>query len=238
MIKKYKNSFQTSYALGTTLVFELLQNRSVKTTKIYIHPSLNKDETYNKLISLCHTLGIQHEESIKPFNILSSKENCYVIGEFEKFERLLVEGNHIVLVNPMDAGNIGTIMRSALGFGFKSIAIIKPAVDIFNPKVIRSSMGSIFSLNIEYFDSFDEYRLRFPNNSIFPFLLQAKTSLTNVVVPKKNYSLVFGNEASGLPREFLNIGTPLIIKHSNKIDSLNLPIALSIALYEFTKKDF
>ena len=55
-------------------------------------------------------------------------------------------------------GNLGTILRSCLGFGMKDIAIIKPGVDIFDPKVVRASMGSIFSLNISYFNSFEDYK--------------------------------------------------------------------------------
>lgn len=238
MVKKYKNNSEYSYALGTTLVFELLKNKVEYVTKIYIHPNLTKDETYNKLLNLCDMHHIPYEESIKAFNILSSKENCFVIGEFKKFTSHLDSSNHVVLVNPQDAGNIGTIMRSSLGFGFCNIAIIKPAVDIFNPKVIRSSMGSIFSLNVEYFESFSEYENKFKSHAFYPFLLQTNNSLSSITPPDKNYSLIFGNEASGLPREFLNVGTPLIIKHSNLIDSLNLPIAVSIALYEFTKESF
>ena len=69
-------------------------------------------------------------------------------------------------------------------------------------------------------------------------MLQAKVNLSTITSLNGNYSLVFGNEATGLPREFLNIGTPVIINHSDKIDSLNLPIAVSITLYEFTKERF
>ena len=54
--------------------------------------------------------------------------------------------NHIVLVNPSDMGNLGTIIRTAVGFGFTDIGIISPAVDAYNPKVIRGSMGSFSKL--------------------------------------------------------------------------------------------
>lgn len=129
-------------------------------------------------------------------------------------------------------------MRSALGFGIKNIAIINPAVDAFNPKVIRSSMGACFSLHIEYFDSFKEYQLKYNHHDIYTLMLQAKQSLSEIKKTTNYFSLVFGNEATGLDKEFLNIGTSLIIKHSHDIDSLNLPIAVSIALFEFTKNKF
>ncbi len=55
---------------------------------------------------------------------------------------------------------------------------------------------------------------------------------------KTPFSLIFGNEATGLPKEFLNIGESVIISHSKNIDSLNLTIAASIAIYESTKNNF
>ena len=238
MVKKYKRDSEVSYTLGTTLTFELLNNKPSIVNKIYIHPSLKKDETYDKLINLCKKNNISFEEAIKPFNILSIKENCYVIGEFTKYEDNVENDNHVVLVNPSDAGNLGTIMRSSLGFGINNLVIIEPAVDHFNPKVIRSSMGARFSINVETFSSFDDYYRKYPQRDIYTLMLQAKVNLSEIEPSNKNYSLVFGNEATGLPHEFLNIGTPVIIKHSNKIDSLNLPIAVSITLYEFTKERF
>ena len=132
-------------------------------------------------------------------------------------------------------GNLGTIIRSAVGFGILNIAIIKPAVDLFSPKVIRSSMGAIFNVNIEYFDDFNAYLKE--KRNCYPFMLKATTSLSKVII-KEPYSLIFGPEASGLDDSYLNVGCPLIIRHNNTIDSLNLDNAVSIALYEFTKNDF
>lgn len=238
MVKKYKRDSEVSYTLGTTLTFELLYNKPDAVTKIYIHPSLKKDETYNKLINLCNKHHIDYEEAIKPFNILSDKDNCYVIGEFKKYNDVVEDTNHVVLVNPSDAGNLGTIMRSSLGFGLNNLIIIEPAVDNFSPKVIRSSMGARFSINVETYSSFDDYLKKYPNRNIYTLMLQASVNLSELETKQGNYSIVFGNEATGLPREFLNIGTPVIIKHTNKIDSLNLPIAVSITLYEFTKERF
>ena len=129
-------------------------------------------------------------------------------------------------------------MRSSLGCGIKNIAIIKPAVDIFNPKVVRSSMGALFGINVKYYDSFEDYQNEFKDHNIYTLMLQAKVNLSEVENTNQKYSLVFGNEATGLPKKFLNIDTPVIIKHTSNIDSLNLPIAVSITLYEFTKHNF
>ena len=167
--------------------------------------------------------------------MLSDKENCYVIGVFRKYQNKLNEGNHIALVNPANTGNLGTIIRSAVGFGIKNLAIIKPAVDIFDPKVIRATMGSLFHINFEYFDSFDDYTKKF-KNEIYTFMLKSNNNLKdiNFISP---YTLVFGNEATGLDDSFLKYHN-VIIKKTNDIDSFSLPIACSIAIYEATKHNF
>ena len=192
---------------------------------------MKEGDTYDKLRAICREAGIPVQQTDKIFHVLSQKENCYVIGEFRKFPGTLQkDASHIVLVNPSNAGNMGTIMRSALGFELNQMAIVRPAVDAFDPKVVRASMGAIFSTEFQYFDTFEEYRQQFGDRELYPFMLQAQITLPEIH-PSGTYSLIFGNEATGLPGEFLNIGTSVIIPHSHRIDSLNLPIAASIAMY-------
>jgi TrmH family RNA methyltransferase len=237
-MKRYRREDEVSYCLGITLTFELLKYAKEYARKVYVHSSINKNESFEKLEKMCRELHVPMEYSDKPFNILSQKENCYVIGEFSKFNRPVDKNkSHVVLHNPSNAGNMGTIMRSAAGFGITDLAIITPAVDEFDPKTIRASMGAVFHLNIEKFSSFSEYKEKCGERELYPFMLKAKIKLHDIS-PKAPYSLIFGNEATGLPDEFLSEGTSVIIPHSGRIDSLNLPIAASIALYEATKQDF
>lgn len=238
MVKKYKKTDMVSYTLGTTLTIELLKKKIELVQRIYFHSKIDKNETYYQIESICKYNGIPMEFSDKVFNILSNKDNCFVIGEFKKFESSLDNKEpHVVLVNPSNSGNLGTIIRTAVGFGINNIAIVRPAVDIYDPKTVRSSMGALFHLNFTYYESFQEYLQEYSNHKIYPFMLKGSLSLSEVEF-NGQYSLIFGNEASGLPDEFLNYGQSLIIKHSGNIDSLNLPIAVSIALYEATKKKF
>ena len=152
-------------------------------------------------------------------------------GEFEK------NAPHIVLVNPSDSGNLGTILRTALGFGLVNIAIIRPAVDSDDPRVTRASMGAAFSLNVRHFDSFDQYRAEFPERQLFPFMLTGAVPLDEAVKKVSGpFSLIMGNEASGLPDEFATYGISTLIPHSGKIDSHNLAIAAGIGMYAFTRK--
>ena len=157
------------------------------------------------------------------------------LGIFKKYKMSIDNStNQVLLCNPSDMGNLGTIIRVMLGFNYKNLAIIKPCIDIFDPKVIRASMGAIFSMDIKLFDNIEDY-LKENNNTKYPFMLKGKTTLQSLENKATPHTLIFGNEASGLSDDYLNIGTPILIKHTNLIDSLNLSMSVGIALYEFSK---
>ncbi len=233
---KYDKDSNVSYTLGTTLTLELLNKKVSFCNRVYIHSKQLQNDTLNKILDICKNNNIEVIYSDKIINKLSDKENCYIVGEFTKFDcDINYNENSICLVNPSNAGNLGTIIRTCAGFNIKNLIIIEPAVDIFNPKVVRASMGAIFNINFKYFKSFEDYK-KLTNNAFYPFMLKGSTNLH--VVDKKNpYTLIFGNEATGLDDSYLNIGTPVRINHTNNIDSLNLDNAVSIAVYEFTKEE-
>lgn len=233
MVKKYKKDDDHSYALGATLTMELIKTRSESVRRIYVSPKSN----VKAVTDAAAALGVQVIESEKPFNILSSKENCYVIGEFDKFDaKISGERNHIVLVNPSDSGNLGTIMREVAAFDCCDLVIIRPAVDPFDPKTVRASMGAVFGINFECFESFDEYRKKFPSHEVVPFMLDGSPFKSKDFTAETRYALVFGNEATGLAPEFGKYGA-VKIEQSAKVDSLNLSVAVSVALYKlYTSK--
>ena len=112
--KRYRKEDQVSYSLGITLTFELLKFKKESVTRVFIHSGMKKGDTLDKLTLLCKEANVEMVYTDKIFHVLSQKENCYVIGEFHKFtSKLSTQRNHIVLVNPSNAGNMGTIMRSA-----------------------------------------------------------------------------------------------------------------------------
>ena len=156
-MKSYKKQLPLSYALGMALIIELLTYRIAEVTRVYVHSAIEKNQAYFQVERICRTNHIEIIESDKAFRVLSPKENCFMIGEFNKFEQPITSNNHLMLVNPANAGNLGTIIRTAVGFGIQDIALIKPCVDIFDPKVIRASMGAIFQMRFSYFDFFEQY---------------------------------------------------------------------------------
>jgi TrmH family RNA methyltransferase len=235
MIERYKSSHQSTYTLGITLTIELLKFRPDLVSMVYMHSTMHQNDSYDKIVHLCLKHHISLIENDKVFMKLSEKENCYVIGVFKKFlNDIDPQSNHLMLHCPSNAGNLGTIIRSMVGFGLSDLIIIKPAIDLFNPKTIRASMGSIFHIRYQIYESIDQYIQENQKRAFYPFMLKANNKLgqTQIMTP---YTLIFGNEATGLDDQFLNLGTPIKITHHQQIDSLNLPIAVSIALYEFTK---
>ena len=189
-----------------------------------------------KLFDICKKHNVKVIEDDKQIGKLSDKDNCFVIGVFKKYKNQLSGNKHIVLDNPSDMGNLGTIMRTMLGFGIRDLIVTTPCADYFNPKVVRASMGAVFSLNIIEYLSIEDYIKENTFDKFF-FMLNGKKNLGDFETPRENYSLIFGNEARGLDNDLLNEkGTSVLIKHTNNIDSLNLPISVGMAIYEFNHK--
>jgi len=232
-IKTYKKEFKYSYSLGAFPTLELLNKHLDDVIDIYVHSTFINKDVKEKIIN---RLGKEFKTNDRLIEKLSPKENCYIVGIFKKYkDKLDINCDHLLLDNPSNMGNLGTIIRSSLGFGIKNIAVIKPGVDFFDPKTIRASMGSIFNINICYFDSVEDYKNEFNDHIIYSFMLKANNTLQSFKFSKGLSTLAFGNEATGLPDSYLDKNS-IIIKHSNEIDSLNITNAVSIALYEFNRQ--
>lgn len=250
-LSRYKRSASVSYALGATIVYELYKTHPELIARVFLRPDIDHGQDLQHLLSLLKDQRIEIIESSKAFNILGAKDNCLLIAEFQKPGTHLESTSdtpHVVLVNPSDAGNLGTIMRTAVAFGYENLALIEPCVDPYDPKAIRASMGAVFHLRVEVLQSFQNYldhnTSPSENRQFYAFMLNKNaTSLPELTLPNTpNYGLIFGNEAAGLPRDFCerheedaNI-KPVFIPQSANVDSLNLSTAASIALYEFSIK--
>lgn len=233
-IKRYKKSFDYSYTLGPFPTFELVLTKPETIYKVFIHSDFNEKK---RLADICNKNNVAYEYNDKIFSIISNKENNYVMGVFYKYDSVIDNNrSHVLLVNPSDMGNLGTIIRTMIGFNLADIGIISPAADIFNPKTVRASMGSLFRINFQYFGSFDEYRQSNENHELYTFMLDGKTDLYNVEHDVENpFSLVFGSEAAGLDDSYHRHGKSVKISQSELVDSINLSIAVGLGLYAFSK---
>lgn len=237
-IKSYQKDFDYTYTLGVFETIEVLKNKPETVERVYIKGKATKNKGILIIEELCtkHHLEMIVDDTI--IDKLSKKDNCFALALLTKYTMHLEDDNHIVLVNPGDMGNMGTIIRTMLGFEYTNLAIIRPGVDVFDPRVIRASMGALFTINIEYFDSFDEYLTKYPNRKIYPLMLKGATNIHQIESTNHKHSLVFGNESSGLPDYYLEYGQSIFIPHSAKIDSLNLSMALGITLAHFSSITF
>lgn len=232
----YDKKLTYSYALGIFPALKLLENRPECVKRLLLSNDGLNSEGVQKLRDRCAALGIREEMADRVLRRESKKDNCFAALVFEKYAcQLNPQANHVVLHRISDSGNLGTILRTLLGFGIRDVAIVRPAVDAFDPHVLRSTMGAFYSMNVRYYNDFDAYRAEFPAHHLYPFMLDGAICLNEAARAKRlPYSLVFGNEATGLPAEFARAGQSVMIPQSPDIDSLNLSVAASIAAYVFT----
>ena len=236
-LQKYRRDFPHSYTFGVVPTLELLQFQPAQVQRVLVSAQGERNEGVARLRQVCAQKRIPIEVNDRQIERLSPKENTYAVGVFEKYQpRLDAQANHLALVNPGDMGNLGTIIRTMAGFGMMNLALVKPAADLFDPRVIRASMGAVFRLNFAYFDAFDAYRRAFPRH-LYPFMTGGLTPLHEATFDAP-FTLIFGSESAGLPDAYRSLGTSITIPHSNAIDSLNLSVAVGIALYAATKGAF
>ncbi|MBQ4552862.1 MAG: TrmH family RNA methyltransferase [Clostridia bacterium] len=236
-LESYTRNLPYSYALGLFPASELMRKRPELAKRLLVSSKAENSEGLQALRELCLKHHVREENADRVLSRISGKDNCFAAVVFDKFQGELTNGNHLVLHHPSDKGNLGTMLRTALGFGYTDIAIIRPAADAFDPHVVRASMGAIFGLNVRYYDDFADYRREFPEHALYPFMLDASVPLSEGVRQKKEpFALIMGNEGSGLPAEFAQMGQAVRIPHSGEIDSLNLSIAAAIGMYIFKEE--
>jgi TrmH family RNA methyltransferase len=209
---------------------ELLAHRAEQALKIIVVSKGEGNAGIGKLREECEARGIPVVVNDSVVERLSPRESHLAVGVFRKYETHLSAGsNQVVLVQPADMGNLGTIIRTMVGFGLTDLALIRPAADLFDPRVIRASMGAIFQISFQYFDDFDQYQADFRHH-LYPLMTDGRQPIGTVAFTRP-YALIFGSEASGLRAEFQAVGTSIRIPHTEDIDSLNLSVAVGIALF-------
>lgn len=161
---------------------------------------------------------------------------CIVKQQKYDIEELLkIKNPHfIVLDNLQDPGNLGTIVRTAEGAGVDAVFLSKESVDIYNPKTIRSTMGSIYRMPVIYIEELLELLEIFRKKGIKSYAahLEGKNSYD-----KEDYkggtAILIGNEGNGLRDEVANSADVWVqIPMQGKVESLNAAIAASILMFE------
>jgi len=234
-LRKYRKEFRHSYAFGISATLELLRRRPEAAMGVLASSRSSSSETVREVRQLCNRFALEFRADDAGLSRLGCNENCMVVGVFRKFiGHLEPAASHVILDRPQYHGNIGTIMRTMVGFGFRNLAIIRPAAEALDPECVRASMGAAFAVTLEYFNRIDDY-LQGNARTIYPFVVRGGRTLDEVSFHSP-FSLLFGNEGSGLSEAASRSGQPLTIPHTAAIDSLNIAIAVGIALYEVSRR--
>ena len=172
---------------------------------------------------------------MKKLSDLSTPSN--VMAVVEKLDEKPIGEKILILDNIQDPGNLGTIIRSAVAFNFDTLVLSPKTVDLYNPKVVRSTQGMMFHINII---------VREPVNFINELKNEGYkivgTKVTNGVDIRdsKTYShfaLIIGNEGKGMSEELSELCDEyLYIKMNDQCESLNAAVAASILMYEISNK--
>lgn len=173
----------------------------------------------------------------KMFAQLSSQENSQgVILVYPYCESSIdrIDLDVIVLDKVQDPGNLGTIIRVADAAGFKDIILSKGSVDCYNEKVVRSSMGSIFNMNIVYLE--DWAIIKTLQDRHYKFIVTAlkdnSVEYTDMKLGQRN-AIIFGSEGNGVEENFLKAADEtVIIPIYGSAESLNVAIASGIIVYK------
>lgn len=139
----------------------------------------------------------------------------------------------LILDNIQDPGNMGTILRTADSIDLKQIIVSKNTVDAYSPKVVRSTMGAIFRINIIESDDLEKTIKEMKKHKIKIMATSLQTEKTMYEVSYNKSAIIIGNEANGVSREILELADEKIkIPMPGKTESLNASVATAIILYE------
>ena len=217
--KKYRDETGTFLVESEHLVNEALKKNMV-IELISLDDSKYPDAT------------IVNEEVMKKITSQVTPPNVCAVCHKLKEEEVI--DNTLILDDISDPGNLGTIIRSAVAFNFKNIVLSKTSVDVYNPKVIRSSEGMIFHLNIIYSDLVSFIK-EHPFLKIYGTSVINGSSLNSICFEDK-VGIIIGNEGHGMSEELKSYCKQLIyIPMNNLCESLNAGVSASIIMYEVNK---
>lgn len=244
--KKYRDKFSKYILEGIKLVDEYISSVGNTPEFIVISKDIllknaggsnlyNKIKDYESLLEVDEKVFLHLTDTKTPQGILAVLDKKNVA-----LEDVLNSAKHnekvLILDKVSDAGNLGTIIRCAVAFGVKNIICTKGTVDMYMPKVIRSTMGAIYKLNIIYVD-YDELKDIKCNLKELGYIfvgtdLSAKNYLDERK-PKNKEIYILGNEANGISNEIRAMCDEFVkIKIEDSQESLNVAQASTILMYD------
>lgn len=238
--KKYRNEYQEFIVEGAKIVEEAI-NENAKVNKIVICEDAIKSELFQKHLN----------EKIKKFECIEVPINIFkLISDVEKPQGILAIINKkenlninysddiiIALDDIQDPGNLGTIIRTVDSCNLKQILVSKGTVDAFNPKVLRSTMGAIFRVNIIECENLKKTLQEVKKNNFNLVVTELGANKTIYDLNLNKTAIIIGNEANGVSDEIIKIADEkVIIPMLGKTESLNASVATGVILYEYVRQ--
>ena len=225
--KKYRQQEQLFIVEGMHLVEEALKFNVVKTIllKASIPQTIAEIDELECLV-LKDSLFDQLAQTPSPQPIMA-------ICEMKQLE--LTQLNRLLICDEVqDPGNLGTLIRSALAFGFDGIILGEGCVDVFNEKVVRSTQGAIFKLPIIHANLEEMIpTLKRQNVRVYGTSVTRAYPLQDVV-KEERMAFILGNEGNGVhPKHLTLTDHNIYIEMSPLVESLNVSIAGSIIMHQF-----
>lgn len=158
-----------------------------------------------------------------------------VLGVCKFIKKNELTSKVLVLDTISDPTNLGTLLRSAVAFGFDTAFLSNGSVDCYNDKVIRGSQGAIFKINIIKGDLISFLAKIKKTHQILGTNVRVGKDVTTVEL-KPNLALILGNESRGMCEEANNFTDDNLFIKMHNTESLNVSVAGSILMYEISKK--
>lgn len=223
--KKYRDEYKEFFIEGIKTIEEAIKHNQEIKNIFYCPDMIN----YN----LEFPATIVTKEVIAKMADTSTPQGIIAICGLHDYE-LKNKQKLIYLDRVQDPGNVGTIIRTADAFGFDGILLSNGCADVYSPKVVRATMGSLFHIPI--IQEVDIKELKSLNNKIYSSSLDTTNFLEEISI-EKPFVLVIGNEGKGISDEIKSITDEFVkINMIGNAESLNASIAAGILMYEFSKK--
>ena len=176
------------------------------------------------------------ESELEMISNLTKANNVLALVNIEtpRFDYNNLNGITLILDEINDPGNLGTIIRLCDWFNISNIICSKNSVDLYNSKVVQSSMGSLFRVNIFYKDLISFFNDCTYKRAIYGTFLSG-INIKDIAIEKDSF-IIMGNEANGISKSIeLLVDKRLTINNiGGKAESLNIASATSIVLYQFS----
>ena len=240
-VKKYRELYGEFIAEGSKLVLELLSSNYTALALYALKEWL--DENNIPSGTKIDVFEISESEMSR-ITSLSTPSPCLLILKTHNtpFDPVTAEKELVLMLDDIkDPGNLGTIIRTADWFGFKNIVCSPNTVDLYNPKTIQSTMGSVARVNVCY-QPLDELLDKLDNKvSVYGSLLEGENIINKQL--NTNGIIIIGNESKGISEKIRNyINEKIFIPgyqtatSLDKPESLNASIASAIICYEFRRR--